>query len=155
MAMIVLPCLVYFYKSGAFCKQKLHFYLDVSQSQLTRIPRMTQSRKLITSSSYLDAVKHRRTVYVVTDNISVSDDRIIEIVNQVIQTLPSSWNIQSTRILVTLGKEHKRFWDVVIDAAKPFVLAQKGEEDWKRNETRFRSFQNAYGTVCYLSHLAF
>ncbi|PCH01686.1 Hypothetical protein PENO1_041760 [Penicillium occitanis (nom. inval.)] len=108
---------------------------------------MTTPQIPVTSSTYLEAVKHRRTVYGVTDNISVSDDRIIEIVNQVMQSLPSSWNMQSTRILVTLGKEHKRFWDAVINAAEPFILGQKGEEDWQRNEERFRSFQNAYGTI--------
>ncbi|KAJ5937352.1 hypothetical protein N7454_004652 [Penicillium verhagenii] len=108
---------------------------------------MTVSDGPIKSSTYLEAVKHRRTVYGLTDKTSVSDDRIIEIVNEVIQTIPSSWNIQSTRILVTLGKEHKRFWDTVIAAAKPFVLESQGEEDWKRNEGRFKSFQAAYGTI--------
>jgi hypothetical protein len=102
----------------------------------------------VNSSTYLEAVKHRRTVYGVTDNVSVSDDRIIEIVNEVIQTIPSSWNSQSTRIVVTLGKEHKKFWDVVIATAKPFMLENQSEEDWKRNEARFKSFQAAYGTVC-------
>lgn len=114
---------------------------------------MSASQIPVTSSTYLEAVKHRRTVYGVTDDISVSDDRIIEIVNQVIQSLPSSWNMQSTRILLTLGKEHKRFWDTVIDAAKPFILGQKGEEDWQRNEKRFKSFQHAYGTVCFFPPL--
>ena len=108
---------------------------------------MTESSTRINSSTYLKAAKYRRTVYGVTDSISVSDDRIIEIVNEVIQTLPSSWNMQSTRILITIGKEHKRFWDTIIAAAKPFVLKTQGEEDWKRNKKRFKSFQNAYGTV--------
>lgn len=103
---------------------------------------------LIKSSTYLGAVKHRRTVYGVTDEIPVSDERIVEIVHEVIQTCPSSWNMQSTRILVTLGKAHKRFWDTVIASAKPFILEQQTEEDWKRNEDRFKSFRAAYGTVC-------
>ncbi|KAJ5715303.1 uncharacterized protein N7483_012484 [Penicillium malachiteum] len=108
---------------------------------------MTVSDAPVKTSTYLEAVKHRRTVYGVTDNILVNDDRIIEIVNEVIQTMPSSWNVQSTRILVTLGKEHKRFWDAVTTAAKPFILKNQGEEDWKRNEDRFNSFQAAYGTI--------
>ncbi|OKL62269.1 hypothetical protein UA08_02870 [Talaromyces atroroseus] len=108
---------------------------------------MTVSPNPVKSSTYLEAVKHRRTVYGVTDNVSVSDDRIIEIVNEVIQTLPSSWNMQSTRILVTLGKEHKKFWDAVIAAAKPYILEQQSQEDWKRNEDRFQSFRAAYGTI--------
>lgn len=55
--------------------------------------------------------------------------------------------MQSTRIVVTLGAAHKKFWDAVINAARPFVLETKGESDWKRNEDRFNSFKAAYGTV--------
>lgn len=101
----------------------------------------------VLSSTFLEAIKYRRTIYGVTDNIPVSDDRIIEIVNEVIQTIPSSWNMQSTRIVVTLGEAHKKFWDAVINAARPFVLETRGESDWKRNEERFNSFRAAYGTV--------
>lgn len=113
---------------------------------------MAEKHCQVQSSTYLEAVKHRRTVYGLTDNVSVSDDRIVEIVNEVIQTCPSPWNMQSTRILVTLGKENKRLWNTVIAGAKPFVLEQQGEEDWNRYEDRFKSFQAAYGTVRYLLH---
>ncbi|KAJ5287586.1 hypothetical protein N7478_003272 [Penicillium angulare] len=99
------------------------------------------------SSTFLEAVKHRRTVYGVTDQVSVSDDRIVEIVNEVIQTVPSSWNMQSTRILVTLKKEHEKLWDAITDAAKPGVVETQGEEAWARNEERFKSFRKAYGTI--------
>lgn len=101
----------------------------------------------IEGSIYLEAVKRRPTVYGVTNKIPVSDDRIIDIVTETTQTLPSSWNMQSTRILVTLGKEHKNLWDAVMAAAKPFVLKQHGDEDWKRNEDCVQSFEAVCGTV--------
>lgn len=56
-------------------------------------------------------------MYGVIDTISVSGDRISEIVNEVIQTLPSSWNMQSNRVLVTLGKEQNMFWDAAMASA--------------------------------------
>jgi hypothetical protein len=99
------------------------------------------------TSTYLDAVKQRRSVYGVTDDIAMSDDRIVEIANTVIQSCPSAWNMQSTRFLITLGQEHKHFWDTVITSAKPFVVENQGEDAWKRNEDRFKSFRAAYGTV--------
>ncbi|KAJ5573865.1 uncharacterized protein N7459_008292 [Penicillium hispanicum] len=104
----------------------------------------------VSSSTFLEAVKHRRTVYGVTDKISVSDDRIVEIVNEVIQTMPSAYNMQSTRILVTLGKEHTKFWDTILASAKPFVVEKHGEEAWPRYEERFSMFRNAYGTISVL-----
>ncbi|KAJ5178873.1 hypothetical protein N7492_002083 [Penicillium capsulatum] len=107
---------------------------------------MTSPLRPVKSSTYPEAVKHRRSISGVTDKISVSDDRIVEIVNDVIQICPSSWNMQSTRIFVTLGNEHKKFWDTVISAAKPSFLKSQGEEAWKRNEQRFKYFRDAYGT---------
>ncbi|KAJ6123303.1 hypothetical protein N7512_005768 [Penicillium capsulatum] len=108
---------------------------------------MTSPLRPVKSSTYPEAVKHRRSISGVTDKISVSDDRIVEIVNDVIQICPSSWNMQSTRIFVTLGNEHKKFWDTVISAAKPSFLKSQGEEAWKRNEQRFKYFRDAYGTT--------
>jgi hypothetical protein len=99
------------------------------------------------TSTYLEAFKQRRSVYSVTDEVIMSDDRIVEIASTVIQSCPSAWNMQSTRFLITLGQEHKHFWDTVIDSAKPFVIENQGEDAWKRNEDRFKSFQAAYGTV--------
>jgi predicted oxidoreductase (fatty acid repression mutant protein) len=56
-------------------------------------------------------------------------------------------DMQSTRFLITLVQEHKHFWDTVITSAKPFVIENQGEDAWKRNEDRFKSFRAAYGTV--------
>lgn len=101
----------------------------------------------ISTATFFEGVKHRRTVYGVSDKISVSDDRILEIVNETIQTIPSSWNMQSTRIVVTLGKEHQKLWDAISTSAKSFILEHQSEEDWKRNDERFQMFRGAYGTV--------
>jgi hypothetical protein len=99
------------------------------------------------TSTYLEAVQQRRSVYGVTDEGIMSNDRIVEIANTVIQSCPSAWNMQSTRFLITLGQEHKHFWNTVITSAKPFVIENQGEDAWKRNEDRFKSFRAAYGTV--------
>jgi hypothetical protein len=115
-----------------------------STQALSKMPPQTLSTQ---TSTYLDAVKQRRTVYGVTDEVAISNDRIVEIAHAVIQSCPSAWNMQSTRMLITLGAEHKNFWNTVISSAKPFVLEHQGEEAWERNETRFKSFQAAYGTV--------
>jgi predicted oxidoreductase (fatty acid repression mutant protein) len=51
--------------------------------------------------------------------------------------------MQSTRMLITLGAEHKNFWNTVITSAKPFVLEDQGEGAWEHNGTRFRSFPSS------------
>jgi predicted oxidoreductase (fatty acid repression mutant protein) len=42
------------------------------------------------TSTYLEAVKQRRSVYGVTDEVIMSDDRIVEIASTVIQSCPSA-----------------------------------------------------------------
>lgn len=101
----------------------------------------------VSSSTYLDAVKYRRTVYGINDKSPIPDSRIEELVNETILTTPSSFNSQSTRVLVVLGEQHKKFWDAVSEATKAIILKYKGEEDWKRNEGRLQGFRNGYGTV--------
>lgn len=101
----------------------------------------------VPSSTYLDAVKYRRTVYGLNDKSPVPDSRIEELVNETMLSIPSSFNSQSTRLLVVVGEQHKKFWDAVTEAMKAVILQYKGEEDWKRNEGRLQGFRNAYGTV--------
>lgn len=109
---------------------------------------MPATTSAVQTDAYLEAVKIRPSVNGVNDRITTSDERITDIVNAVIQTCPSAWNMQSTHILITLGKEHKHFWNTVTISANPFVLESQGEDAWKRNEDRFKSFQAANGTVC-------
>jgi predicted oxidoreductase (fatty acid repression mutant protein) len=108
------------------------------------------------TSTYLEAVKQRRSVYGVTDDVAVSDDRILEIANAVIQTCPSAWNMQSTRMLISLGQEHKHFWNTVIASAKPSVVESQQRPLqvfsgclWNRTwSLRFLVSLNAQQTAC-------
>lgn len=68
-----------------------------------------------TSDAVIKAVQERRTIYQLGKNSPVPDSKIEELVNTAILNVPSSFNTQSTRLVVLLHKEHDRLWDVVID----------------------------------------
>lgn len=94
--------------------------------------------------SFWDAVKTRRSVYALNNKPSISDDRIIELVNQTVLHAPSSFNSQSTRVLVLLRKEHERFWDIVKDS----LIVAIGEERYNNGtKKKIESFRAAYGSV--------
>ncbi|KAF4312099.1 Nitroreductase-like protein [Botryosphaeria dothidea] len=94
---------------------------------------------------FLDAVKDRRTIYQLNNTSPISDERIQEIVNDVVLSVPSSYNSQSARIVVLLKKEHEKFWDITKDVLKPQVPA----EQFPSTEARLNGFKAGYGTILF------
>ncbi|KKY19638.1 putative nitroreductase family protein [Diplodia seriata] len=97
------------------------------------------------NKSFLDAVKERRTFYQLDNTAPISDDRIQEIVNDVVLSVPSSFNSQSARVVVLLKKEHEKFWDITKDVLKPQVPA----EAFPSTEARLNGFRAGYGTILF------
>ncbi|KIW01596.1 uncharacterized protein PV09_07068 [Verruconis gallopava] len=102
----------------------------------------------VDTATYLKAIGHRRTVYPLSDKVSVSDDRIVEVVQEVLKVSPSSYNSQPMRVAIMLGEHHKKFWQIVKDKALP-LLAGAGEEVVKTMSQRFEMFQAAYGSITF------
>lgn len=111
----------------------------------TNNPQQTshQSTTMAATKSFLDAVKERRTFYQLNNESPISDDKIEQIVNDVVLSVPSSFNSQSTRLVVLLKKEHEKFWDITKDVLKPQVPA----DAFPATEAKLNGFRGAYGTV--------
>jgi len=98
------------------------------------------------SSPFLDAVKARRTYYQLTAESPIPDSKIHELVNQAVLHVPSSFNSQSTRVVVLLAAEHRKLWT---DIVKPAVKAVAPAEAWPASETKLDGFNAGYGTVLF------
>lgn len=90
-----------------------------------------------------EAVEARRTIYTLNKNAPVDDKRIEEIVTSAIKHVPSSFNSQSTRMVVLLKKDHDKFWEIVEEALKGIVP----EDNWESTAGRIAGFKAGYGTV--------
>lgn len=99
--------------------------------------------------SFLDAVRNRRSIYPLTDKLPISDARVQELVEQAIRDVPSSFNSQSTRLVVLLNEEHKKFWEFVKEVLKP----QVPEDQFPKTEQRLNMFKAAHGSVCSISFI--
>jgi len=95
--------------------------------------------------SFLDAVQNRRSIYGLKKSSKISDDRIQEIVKTALNNVPSSFNSQSTRLVVLLKQDHDWFWDTVTDVLKAIVPA----EQWEHTGGRLKMFKEGYGTVLF------
>lgn len=95
--------------------------------------------------SFYDAIKERRSIYAITKESPISDDKIKEIVEQAVLYTPSAFNSQSTRIVLLLGKEHDKLWDITMESLRKIVPA----DQFSSTEEKINSFKNGYGTVLF------
>ena len=98
---------------------------------------------MASQKSFMDAVKERRTIYQLNKEAPISDKQITEIAEKAILHVPSSFNSQSTRLVVLLNKEHETFWESVAEVLKPMVP----EDQFPQTEQKLNGFKGAYGTV--------
>ncbi|KAL5342473.1 Nitroreductase-like protein [Aspergillus crustosus] len=102
----------------------------------------------ITTDQWLEAAAYRRTVHSLAGTSSVSDERVKEIVSNVLSFAPSSYNTQPVRISLALGDKHKQLWDVILQTAEP-VLTAINPEIWKRLGPFLQSHREAYGSILF------
>ena len=95
------------------------------------------------SKSFKEAVALRRSIYQLNKKAPIDDKKIQEIVRTAVKEVPSSFNSQSTRVVVLLNDDHDAFWDIVKDILKAHVP----EDKWEHTGSRIQGFRNGYGTV--------
>lgn len=101
------------------------------------------------ADKYLADIQSRRTCYSLEAKSPVSDARIVEIAREVIKHTPSSFNCQSTRLVVLLQDEHVKFWEI----AKQCFKATLPKETYVDYEKKLCQRQGGYGTVSISTRL--
>lgn len=102
------------------------------------------------NNSFIEALKIRRTYYGLSNESIVSDARIKEIIFDVVKHTPSAFNSQSARVVVLLGKNHHKLWEIVKAELKKIVPA----DNFKTTEDKINgAFQSGYGTVLFFESM--
>jgi len=97
------------------------------------------------SAAYLEAVSKRRTIYQLEKKSPISDKKIQEIITEIVKATPSSFNSQSERVVLLVGKEHDKLWEIAKEVLKGIVPA----DAYASTEQRLNGFQAAYATVLF------
>ena len=95
--------------------------------------------------NFYDAIENRRSIYGIGKESVISDERIIEVIEQAVKHAPSAFNSQSGRVLVLLGEHHNKLWDLIKEALRKIVP----EENFQQTEDRINGFRNGYGSVLF------
>ncbi|HBK32788.1 MAG TPA: hypothetical protein DDZ96_11990 [Porphyromonadaceae bacterium] len=99
------------------------------------------------SKSLQESIQHRRSYYQLSNASPISNEQIETIIEEVVKHSPSAFNSQSARVVLLLGDQHKKLWEIVKDELKK---VSGSEEAWKQTENKVNScFLSGYGTVLF------
>ena len=99
-----------------------------------------------------DAIQHRRSYYQLKNTSPVSDDEIQAIVEHVLLYAPSAFHSQSARMVLLLGDNHTKMWEITKAELKK---VSKSEEAFKATEDKVNtSFASGYGTILFFEDKA-
>ncbi|CAH2714058.1 hypothetical protein BACCIP111895_01212 [Neobacillus rhizosphaerae] len=100
-----------------------------------------------TTTTLKEAIINRRSIRKVKKNENITKERINEVLKTALHA-PTSFNMQSGRIVVLMDAEHEKFWDIVKETLRPLVP----EENFGATVERLQGFRDGVGTVLFFEN---
>ncbi|KAM5545198.1 hypothetical protein V8D89_001309 [Ganoderma adspersum] len=129
----------------ALTHRRLVSPLHAPQLSASRLAPTQYRTTMSGSATFFEAVKGRRTIYALSSESTIPDEKIQEIVAEAVKHAPSSFNSQSSRAVLLLGDEHKKLWDITLNVLKGIVP----EDQFPATEGRIKGFAGGHGTVLF------
>lgn len=95
--------------------------------------------------SFIEEIKKRRSIYAIGRNLSQTPEQLNEVIQTATKYAPSSFNSQSSRVVVLFGEAHETFWNIVRETLRNIVPADKFEP----TNNKMNSFAAGTGTVLF------
>ncbi|MDO5016207.1 MAG: nitroreductase family protein [Eubacteriales bacterium] len=86
----------------------------------------------------IDSLKNRRTCYQIDNQLEVSTDKIVDMVETLTELVPDAFDMKSSRVVIALGDQQAILWDAIYDAFGGKVPREKID-----------SFKAGAGTILY------
>ncbi|MDP4142918.1 MAG: nitroreductase family protein [Bacillota bacterium] len=97
------------------------------------------------SEDFYNAIESRRSIYGISKDSLISEERLLEVINKAVKYTPSSFNAQSSRVVVLIGQQHNKLWDITETALRRVVPA----ENFSETQQKMDAFRRGYGTVLF------
>lgn len=98
------------------------------------------------AKTFWEALENRRSFYGLSNEKVVSEERIETIVKNAVTYTPSSFNSQSTRVVLLFGEQSQKLWQLTLDTLQKLVSPEQFAETEKKINGAFAS---GYGTVLF------
>lgn len=90
--------------------------------------------------------QNRRSVYALGKNLPISEQEALEIIDNAVKYSPSAFNSQTAHVVVLLGENHQKLWDITFGELEKFL---PNEEAKAATKGKIDSFAEAYGTILF------
>ncbi len=97
------------------------------------------------TNTLIESIKKRRSQYALGKTLPISQEETTKLIQEAVKHTPSSFNSQSSRVLVLYGAESDKLWGFVMDALRKIVPADAFES----TEKRINSFAAGAGTALF------
>ncbi|KAJ5465307.1 uncharacterized protein N7458_000993 [Penicillium daleae] len=103
------------------------------------------------TTTLLELARSLRTYYDLKAESPISDDAIEAIVQDSVLHVPSSFNTHTSRVVLLLKEEHKKAWDIAINAMEGLLAAGQVPEEMFETQAKpkLNGLRAAYGTVLF------
>lgn len=88
----------------------------------------------------------RRSIYALSDQLTVSNNEVVKLVEHAVLHTPSAFNSQSARIVVLFGEDHKQLWDITEETLKVIV---GDDEKFQGTKDKIAGFRAGAGTILF------
>lgn len=90
-------------------------------------------------------MENRRSYYGIEKKSPVSDQEIKNIIEYAVKYVPSAFNSQSARVVLLLGENHDKLWEITRETLRKIVPA----DSFASTNAKIDGFKNGYGTVLF------
>lgn len=94
---------------------------------------------------FIEAMKNRRSIYGLNNELPISDEEAEEIIKECILHVPSAFNSQTARVILALGDNHHKVWDIVKETLHGILP----EDKWQPTDEKISGFAAAHATVLF------
>ncbi|RKG33943.1 nitroreductase family protein [Acinetobacter tianfuensis] len=95
--------------------------------------------------SFLDQIQKRRSIYAIGKNLTADQDAVEETIKQAVRLSPSSFNSQTSRVVILFGESHLQFWGIVRETLRKIVP----EAAFAGTDAKISSFEAGFGTALF------
>ena len=98
------------------------------------------------SRNFIEAVAHRRSYYHLDSRAVVNDSLVVELMDELLMTMPSPFNVQSARMVLLLDKQHRELWHIVLETLRHITPPERFTKTQQKVE---RAFMAGHGTILF------
>ena len=97
------------------------------------------------TSAAINLFTKRRTQYALGKQLPISEAQVEALILEAVRQAPSSFNSQSSRVVVLFGAQHEKLWNITREVLRPMVPA----DAFVKTDAKMDSFAAGAGSVLF------